>query len=443
MAAAMCWCIVMIWCCPRMSEVACDSEVHAFVAQAQAARLAAQQLALLSASQRSAALAAMAQAIRTHQNTILEANAQDMAVHGATLTEAQQDRLLLTPHRIEAMAKAVDEIAAQPDPLGVTLKTWARPNGLNISQVTVPLGVIGMIYESRPNVTADAAALCLRAGNACILRGGSESFLSCTAIHAALLEGLQQAGLPEACARHAVQMAPTTDRAYVGQMLAGYGLLDVIIPRGGKSLVARVQNESRVPVLAHLDGNNHVYIHASADQAMACAVTLNAKLRRTGICGAAETLLIDKAWPHAAALLQALHDKGCALRGCAEAQKIANFVTAATAEDWATEYLAPIMAVKLVDGVEVAMAHIAHYGSHHTDAIVAQDQAVAERFLAVVDSAIVLHNASTQFADGGEFGFGGEIGIATGKLHARGPVGAQHLTSYKYVVRGNGQVRPV
>ncbi len=362
------------------------------------------------------------------------------ASRAAGLSNAMLDRLLLTPARIAAMADGVAAIAALPDPVGEVITRWQRPNGLAFERVRVPLGVIGIIFESRPNVTADAGALCLMAGNACILRGGSEARHSSRAIHAALVAGLAAAGLPEA----AIQLVPTTDRAAVGAMLGAAGLIDVIIPRGGKGLVARVQAEARVPVLAHLDGINHVYVDKAADLAMAIEIVRNSKLRRTGVCGAMETLLIDRAAPQLAApLLGALLDAGCAVRATPELRGLDARLTAATADDWDTEYLDAIAAATFVDGVEGAIAHIAAHGSGHTDAIVTADAAAAASFLARVDSAIVLHNASTQFADGGEFGFGGEIGISTGRLHARGPVALEGLTSYKTLVRGTGQVRPV
>ncbi len=402
------------------------------------AQSAARVLALASAAQKTDALQQVAAKVRAHAADILAANAQDVAA-AAALSPALIDRLTLTPSRLDAIAASIDQIAAIPDPVGRTLASWTRPNGMTISRVAVPLGVIGIIYESRPNVTADAGALCIRSGNTCILRGGSESFHSSRALHHALQEGLEAANLPA----DAIQMATTPDRAFVGEMLAAQGLIDVIIPRGGKSLVARVQADSRVPVLAHLEGNNHVYVHEAADKDMAISVTLNAKLRRTGICGAAETLLIDRAWPHTHSLLTALLDQGCALRGDAAAQALDPRLTPATDADWATEYLDAIMAVKLVDGLDEALAHIARYSTHHTEAIITNDTATAEAFLAHVDSAIVLHNASTQFADGGEFGFGAEIGIATGRLHARGPVGAEQLTTMKYLIHGTGQTRPI
>lgn len=406
-------------------------------AQLLATRTAQHALTLASAEQKTSALKAMAQSIRASASDILKANAQNLAA-ATSLSAPMQDRLKLDAQRIEAMAAGIETVAALPDPVGKVMANWTRPNGLHIERVSVPLGVIGIIYESRPNVTADAGALCLRSGNACLLRGGSESFHSSSAIHKAMQQGLATAGLPV----EAISMVQTTDRAAVGEMLQASGLIDVIIPRGGRSLVQRVQEESRVPVLAHLEGNNHVYVHASARADIAEAVVINSKLRRTSVCGAAETLLIDDASPLLPQLAKALLDKGCELRGDAAAQKADPRIRPAREEDWATEYLDAIMAVKVVSGIDEALAHIARYGSHHTDAIVAADKATAERFLNEVDSAIVLHNASTQFADGGEFGFGAEIGIATGRLHARGPVGAEQLTTYKYIVHGNGQTRP-
>jgi glutamate-5-semialdehyde dehydrogenase len=351
------------------------------------------------------------------------------------------DRLLLDNARVEAMAKGLEAVAAIRDPLGAEMDRWDRPNGLDIARVRTPIGVIAIIYESRPNVTADAAALCVRSGNAAILRGGSECLASNLAIHAAVAKGLAAAGLPPTC----VQVVGTADRAAVGLILGGLeGAIDLIIPRGGRSLVARVQAEARAPVLGHLEGINHVFLHASADLEKAVAITVNAKLRRVSVCGSAETLLVDSA--DAQRLLprvaQALADAGCELRGDARARSLVPGMAEATQEDWGTEYLAPIMSVAVVDGVEGAAEHIAAHGSAHTDAIVAEDGQAAERFAALVDSAIVLINASTQFADGGEFGFGAEIGIATDRLHARGPVGAEQLTTYKYVVRGTGQTRP-
>ena len=406
------------------------------------ARAAARTLALAPAAQKNDALAAQAAAIRAGTAEILAANADDVAEARASgMAAAFVDRLALDAKRVEAIAAGLDVVRALPDPVGSLIDSWTRPNGLMIERVRVPLGVVGVIFESRPNVTADAGALCLKAGNAVILRGGSDSFRSSRAIHSALARGLAAAGLPEA----AISVVPTRDRAAVGLMLAGLdGAIDVIVPRGGKSLVARVQAEARVPVFAHLDGNCHVYVDAAADLAMAEAVVLNAKMRRTGVCGAAETLLVDRACQatHLAPLVTMLLDAGCELRGDAAARAADPRVVPATEADWATEYLDAIMAVKVVDGVGGAIAHIESHGSHHTDAIVTADRAAAERFMAEVDSAIVLHNASTQFADGGEFGFGAEIGIATGRMHARGPVGVEQLCTFKYRVRGTGQTRP-
>jgi glutamate-5-semialdehyde dehydrogenase len=406
------------------------------------ARAAARRLALAPAETKNAALAAMAAAIRARTDAILAANAEDVAAmqqEGALASFL--DRLTLTPARIEGIATAIEEIATLPDPVGTVISAWDRPNGLHLERVRTPLGVIGVIYESRPNVTADAGALCLKAGNAVILRGGSDSFHSSSAIHAALAEGLVAAGLPA----DAIQMVPTRDRAAVGAMLSGLnGAIDVIVPRGGKSLVARVQNEARVPVFAHLEGLVHIYVHSAADLDMAKTILVNAKMRRTGVCGAAETLLIDRAVvdTHLVPILEALIAAGCAIRGDAETVKRVAAATPATEDDWWTEYLDAILSVKVVDGLDAAIDHIEHYGSHHTDAIITNDQAAAARFQAEVDSAIVVHNASTQFADGGEFGFGGEIGIATGRMHARGPVGVEQLTSFKYRVNGAGQTRP-
>jgi glutamate-5-semialdehyde dehydrogenase len=349
--------------------------------------------------------------------------------------------LRLDAARLAGIARGLEDIAALPDPVGTVIADWTRPNGLHFQRVRVPLGVIGIIYESRPNVTADAGALCLKSANASILRGGSESQHSSAAIHACLVEGLRAAGLPETC----IQRVPTTDRAAVGEMLAGLaGSIDVIVPRGGKSLIARVQQEARVPVIGHLEGICHVYVDRAANLEMARSIVLNAKLRRTGVCGAAETLLVDAAAErtHLAPLVRELLDAGCAVRGDSATQAVDPRVVAATEDDWHTEYLDAIIAVKLVDGVDGAIEHIARYGSDHTESIVTDDATTAERFLARVDSAIVLHNASTQFADGGEFGMGAEIGISTDRFHARGPVGVEQLTSYKYVVRGSGQVRP-
>jgi glutamate-5-semialdehyde dehydrogenase len=405
------------------------------------AKAAATQVRLAAPDQRTAALAAMARQLREHAPAILAANAEDVArARTEGHPESFIDRLMLDGNRLEAVARGVEETAALTDPLGQTLARWTRPNGLEISRVRTPLGVIGIVFESRPNVAADAGALCLRAGNACILRGGSDSAFSVAAIVGALRAGLIEAGLPA----DAIQVVPTTDRAAVGQMLAGLnGAIDVIVPRGGKSLVARVQEEARVPVFAHLEGICHTYVHAAADPRKAIDITVNAKMRRVSVCGATETLLIDRAV--AASLLpqiaEALKAKGCELRGDAEARAITPMAEAHE-DDWRTEYLAAIVSVRIVAGIEAAMAHIATYGSSHTDAIITEDAAAAERFLNEVDSAIVLVNASTQFADGGEFGFGGEIGIATGRMHARGPVGAEQLTTFKYQLRGSGQTRP-
>jgi glutamate-5-semialdehyde dehydrogenase len=403
---------------------------------------AAAVLALAGTDAKNCALSAAARAIRTGAARILDANVRDMAAaRAAALTAAQLDRLALDDKRVESMARGIEDVMALPDPIGTTAAEWRRPNGLWIQRVRVPLGVIGIIYESRPNVTADAGALCVKSGNAVILRGGSESRHSNAAIQACLVEGLTAAGLPAEC----IQLVPTTDRAAVGHMLAGMtDYLDVIVPRGGKSLVARVQREARVPVIGHLEGNCHVYVDRDADVHMAQTIALNAKMRRTGICGAAETLLIDRGCidTHLVPIVCALLDAGCEVRGDPIAQKVDRRVRAASEEDWYTEYLDAIIAARVVDGVDGAIAHIAKYGSAHTESIVTQNEATAERFLQRVDSAIVLHNASTQFADGGEFGMGAEIGISTDRFHARGPVGVEQLTSYKYIVRGSGQVRP-
>jgi glutamate-5-semialdehyde dehydrogenase len=408
----------------------------------EAALAARSVLAAAPRSQKDAALLAAAAALRSHQVEVLAANTLDMAqAEQKDLSAAMLDRLRLDPSRLEAMARGVEAIAALPDPVGRVLEEWRRPNGLAIARIAVPLGVIGIIYESRPNVTADAGALCLKSGNAVILRGGSESARSSAAIHRCLVEGLRAVGLPEA----SIGLVPVTDRAAVGLMLSGMtDYIDVLVPRGGKGLVKRVQEEARVPVIGHLDGNCHVFVDRAADLSMAVAIVLNAKLRRTGICGAAETLLVDEACAgtHLAPLVQALLDAGCEVRGDAMAQRVDRRVLAATEQDWYTEFLDAVIAVKVVAGLDAAIAHIAHYGSAHTESIVTEDALAAERFLARVDSAIVLHNASTQFADGGEFGMGAEIGISTDRFHARGPVGLEQLTSYKYVVRGAGQVRP-
>ncbi len=406
------------------------------------ARAAARTLALAPAARKDAALAAMAGAIRAAAAQILAANRRDLAEAAAGgATPAFLDRLRLDESRVAAMADGLDIVRGLPDPVGKVTERWTRPNGMTIERVRVPLGVVGIVYESRPNVTADAGALCLKAGNAAILRGGSDSHRSAHAIHAALAAGLREAGLPE----EAIQLVPTRDREAVGMMLRGLdGNIDVIVPRGGRSLVARVQEEARVPVFAHLEGVCHVYVDRSADPEMAKKIVLNAKMRRTGVCGAAETLLVDRAAARdlLGALVSMLIDAGCEVRGDEAVRQSDARAKAASEEDWPAEYLDAIVAARVVDGVDGAIAHIERYGSHHTDAIVAQDQVTAEKFLAEVDSAIVLHNASTQFADGGEFGFGAEIGIATGKLHARGPVGVEQLTSFKYRVRGTGQIRP-
>ena len=406
------------------------------------ARSAARDLANRPRAEKDRALNAMAASLRAHSAEILEANSRDInTATDAGRPNAFIDRLTLTPDRVEAMAKGLEDIAALPDPVGAVLAEWDRPNGLNIQRVRTPLGVIGMIYESRPNVTADAGGLCLKAGNAVVLRGGFEAQHSNLAILNCLRQGLSVAGLPE----FAIQMIPTTDRAAVGLMLSGLGgTIDVIVPRGGKSLVARVQKEARVPVFAHLEGICHVYVDKDAKLDMARDIVVNAKMRRTGICGAAETVLVDRtaAATHLAPLIEALIDAGCDVRGDEDACRADSRVSAARQEDWSTEYLDAIISVKTVDGVGEAIDHITRYGSQHTDSIVTENEAAAKKFLSDVDSAIVLHNASTQFADGGEFGMGAEIGIATGKMHARGPVGVEQLTSFKYVVRGSGQTRP-
>lgn len=412
------------------------------LAMGRKARAAQRALMLMSAEAKAEALRACASAIRGALPHILEANAADVAeARGSGQTDAFVDRLLLTPERVEAIAISVEEIAALPDPVGAVTSEWTQPNGLQISRVRTPLGVIGVIFESRPNVTADAGALCLKAGNAVILRTGSGALRSAIELVKAMQAGLATKGVPEG----AIQLVPVADREAVGHMLAGLdGAIDVIVPRGGRSLVARVQAEARVPVFAHLDGNNHVYVHEKADLAMARTVLLNSKLRRTGVCGAAETLLVDRASAatHLGPLVTALLDAGCAVRGDDATRTVDPRVTPASEEDWSTEFLDKIIAVKVVEGLDDAIRHVETYGSHHTDAIITADDAAARRFLAEVDSAIVLHNASTQFADGGEFGFGAEIGIATGRMHARGPVGVEQLTSFKYVVRGEGTVRP-
>src|SRR5215468_3191898 len=409
---------------------------------AKAARAAARVLALAPTEQKNRALEAIERAIRANAAKILAANAEDVAeVKAGGATSAFLDRLTLTQARVDAMADGVGIVRGIADPVGAVTESWQRPNGMTIERVRVPLGVIGVIFESRPNVAADAGVLCLKSGNAVILRGGSDSFRSCRAIHQCLVQGLREAGLPEA----AVTLVPTRDRAAVGLLLSGLnGAVDVIVPRGGKSLVARVEAEARVPVFAHLEGVNHVYIDASANPEMAKSIVLNAKMRRTGVCGAAETLLVDRAAASAnlKPLVTMLIDAGCEVRGDAAVQKVDARVKPASDEDWDTEYLDAIIAARVVDGVNEAIAHIHTHGSRHTDAIVTEDAQAAQKFLNEVDSAIVLHNASTQFADGGEFGFGAEIGIATGKFHARGPVGAEQLTSFKYRVHGSGQTRP-
>ncbi len=407
----------------------------------EAAQGAASALAVVSTDMKNAALMAAAAAIRANAAGILAANAKDMeAAQGRDLSAALLDRLELDDSRVEGMAKGLEEVAELPDPVGAVMAQWSRPNGLDISRVRVPLGVIGIIYESRPNVTADAGGLCLKSGNAAILRGGSESFHSSTAIADCLAQGLEQAGLPKGC----IQLVPTRDRVAVGEMLTMTDCIDVIIPRGGRSLIERVSAESRVPVIKHLDGNCHVYVHGGADLDMARKVVLNAKMRRTGICGAAETLLIDESVleSHLPPILNDLAGAGCEVRGDEKAAALDERIVPATEADWDTEYLDAIIAVRVVDDVARAIAHIDRHGSHHTDSIVTEDAAAAALFLNEVDSGIVMHNVSTQFADGGEFGMGAEIGISTGKLHARGPVGAEQLTSYKYMVRGAGQARP-
>lgn len=424
-----------------MDALAPDALARQMTALGEAARQAAAALAIAPPEVKNRALLAAAAAIRADKAAIQAANDQDVAAaRERGIAEPLVERLLLNDARIEAMAKGLEDIAALPDPIGAEIARWSRPNGLDIARVRVPLGVIGIIYESRPNVTADAGGLCLKSGNAAVLRGGSESFHSSRAVAACLGRGLAQAGLPEAC----VQLVPTTDRAAVGFMLTMPQYIDVIVPRGGKSLIQRISAESKVPVIKHLDGNNTVYVAASADEATARNVVLNAKMRRTSICGAAENLLVDqsRAADLLPALVKDLLDAGCAVRGDAATQAVDPRVSPLTADDWDTEYLDAVIACGVIDGVDAAIAHVNRHGSHHTDAIVAADPAEAERFLQRVDSGIVLWNASTQFADGGEFGMGAEIGISTDKFHARGPVGAEQLTSYKYVVRGAGQTRP-
>jgi glutamate-5-semialdehyde dehydrogenase len=418
------------------SKPSLETEMKALGA---AAREAAATLAHADPVKKTKALHEAARAIRDEAKTILDANARDMEA-AKDLSPAMSDRLLLDEKRVAAMAKGLEEVAALPDPIGTELARWTRPNGLDIARVRVPLGVIGIIYESRPNVTADAGGLCLRAGNAAILRGGSESFHSSRAIAAALQAGIGAAGLPPA----SVQLVPTIDRAAVGMMLTMAEFIDIIVPRGGKSLIERVQRESRIPVIAHLEGNCHVYVDRAADLDKALAIVMNAKLRRTGVCGAAETLLVDRAIAEKALppILVALHEAGCEIRGDETVRKLDPKAKVASEQDWFTEYLDAVLAVRVVGDLAAAIAHINHYGSHHTDAIVTESNEAAERFLEEVDSAIVLRNASTQFADGGEFGMGAEIGISTNRLPPRGPVGAEQLTSFKYVVRGSGQVRP-
>jgi len=424
-----------------MSDEAIDI-AREMTALGEAARSASAELAICSSELRNSALRSAALALRSSTQKILDANETDMlAARTRGLSSAMLDRLMLDDERIEAMASGLDSIIELPDPVGKVLAEWDRPNGLNIQRVAVPLGVIGIIYESRPNVTADAAALCLKSGNAVILRGGSESFNSSYAIYECMREGLESAGINV----NAIQMVPTRDRAAVGYLLSSMAeWVDVVVPRGGKNLIKRVQDEARVPVIGHLEGICHVYLHSSADPSIARDVVLNAKMRRTGICGAAETVLIDadvaeQLLPDVAG---ALSEAGCEIRGDDKVTALVADAIPATEEDWSTEYLDAIVSIRIVENIEAAIAHIATYGSGHTESIIASDPAAAEKFLRCVDSAIVLHNASTQFADGGEFGMGAEIGIATGRVHARGPVGAEQLTSYKYVVRGTGQVRP-
>tara|TARA_R110001606_G_scaffold21271_2_gene75075 strand:- start:560 stop:1813 length:1254 start_codon:yes stop_codon:yes gene_type:complete len=403
------------------------------------ARAAFSQLTGVTDAEKSAALTAAARHLRANREAILAANGRDMAsARGRDLSKAMLDRLMIDEGRLEAIAAAVEQVATLPDPVGQIIDRSERPNGLIMERIRVPLGVIGIIYESRPNVTADAAALTLRSGNAVILRGGSEAIESNRAIFEAMSAGLVEAGLPE----NAIQLVQTTDREAVGAMLKASGLIDIIIPRGGKSLVKRVQDEARVPVLAHLDGICHTYIGKDADQDKAMAIAVNAKMRRTGICGAMETLLMDQDYPAPGALVRALLDAGCEVRGDDAVLELDERIVSADAADWDTEYLAPILSVAMVNGVDEALAHIAEHGSHHTDVIITEDSELAEKFIQRADSAIVMHNASSQFADGGEFGLGAEIGISTGRLHARGPVALEGLTTYKWVVRGTGQVRP-
>ncbi|BCG99290.1 glutamate-5-semialdehyde dehydrogenase [Mesorhizobium loti] len=426
----------------KLHEKSGDDTVALMADIGRRARAAARPLAIATTAAKNAALLAMADAIVAREQDILDANAIDISNgEESGLSASFMDRLKLNPARIRAVADGIREIAELKDPVGDVIAAWERPNGLRIERVRTPLGVVGVIYESRPNVTADAGALCLKAGNPVILRGGSDSLNSSAAIHACLVEGLKAAGLPE----DAIQLVPTTDRAAVGEMLKGLGgALDVIIPRGGKSLVGRVQSEARVPVFAHLEGICHLYIDRSADLDMAVRIAVNAKMRRTGVCGAAETLLVDRAVAstHLVPILDALRAAGCEIHADQEVLKVFFDAKPATDADWVTEYLDAIIAVKLVDGISGAIEHIETFSSHHTEAIIAEDAKAVERFFNEIDSAILLHNASTQFADGGEFGMGAEIGIATGKMHARGPVGVEQLTSFKYRVRGSGQVRP-
>ena len=426
----------------QLGALAKDDIQATMAAIGQAARQAARVLATATAERKHAALIAMAESLWKNRAAILNANAIDMATaRESGISGAFLDRLELNEERIRGMCDGIRAIAELPDPVGTVIAEWDRPNGLHIERVRTPLGVIGVIFESRPNVTADAGALCMKAGNAVILRGGSDSFHSSRAIHHCLEEGLKAAGLPA----EAIQIVPTTDRSAVGEMLKGLnGKVDVIVPRGGRSLVERVQNEARVPVFAHLEGLCHIYVDKSAKLDMAVNIAVNAKMRRTGICGAAETLLVDKSVvdSHLAPILDALKDAGCEIRGDETVRKVWPDAIPATEEDWATEYLAPIISVRVVDGIDGAIGHINRWSSNHTEAIIAEDRDAVARFFNEIDSAILLHNASTQFADGGEFGMGAEIGIATGKMHARGPVGLEQLTSFKYQVRGSGQTRP-
>ncbi|MEZ5834131.1 MAG: glutamate-5-semialdehyde dehydrogenase [Geminicoccaceae bacterium] len=425
-----------------MATVLKSSLAGEMEALGRAARMASRQLAISGTQARNRALAVAAQALRANRDAILDANALDMDAARARGTRgAFLDRLKLDEARVEAMAAGIEAIGELDDPVGEEIARWRRPNGLDIARVRTPLGVVGVIYESRPNVTADAGALCLKAGNAVILRGGSESFNSARAIHRCLIAGLEEAGLPAA----SIQLVPTVDREAVGMLLAMSDHVDVIVPRGGRSLIERVQAEARMPVFAHLEGLCHVYLHEAADPDMALEVTVNAKLRRVGICGAAETLLCDSSIveSHLDRIVKRLLEEGCEVRGDERTCALDGRVVAAGERDWVTEYLDRIIAVRVVDGIDMAISHINGYGSHHTDSIITDDEAAAARFLCEVDSAIVMHNASTQFADGGEFGMGAEIGISTGRMHARGPVGVEQLTSFKYVVRGTGQIRPV